>query len=243
MIFKATRRYSNGLAFEWNYVFSKLLTDVDSFSEGGGTTQDHYNRRMEKSIGEFDQTHALKMSTVYELPFGKGRPYLSSSQRRRERISGRLEDWEAIMTYSSGFPVRLTRNNPLPIFNRDTRPTVTSYDDWRGPIQGDKFDPATDRFLNLAVFPTQPTDFGNVTRHNPKVRSFAGFNENVSLAKTFSITERFRLDFRWEAFNLFNRVQFGIAATSLNLNSTTFGVVNTQDNESRRMQVGLKLYF
>jgi hypothetical protein len=53
-----------------------------------------------------------------------------------------------------------------------------------------------------------PTAFGNVTRYNPKVRAFPRFNENVSFAKSFNFTENFRLDFRWEMFNIFNRVIF-----------------------------------
>ena len=243
LILKATRRYSNGLAFEWNYVFSKLLTDVDSFSEGAGTSQDHYNRRIEKSIGEFDQTHAVKINTVYELPFGHGRPYLSASSGL---VNAFLGGWRigAILSYASGFPIRITRNNPLPVFNRDTRPTITGHENWRGEIQGDDFDPGTDVFMSRTAFPAvQPIDFGNMTRHNPKVRSFPIFNENVSLAKTFTITERFRADVRWEAFNLFNRVNFGTGST--NIDEPNFGVVRAVSTgwEPRRMQVGLKLYF
>jgi hypothetical protein len=136
----------------------------------------------------------------------------------------------------------LARNNPLPIFNAVTRPVVNSYDDWRAPIKGEKFDPAVDRFLDLAVFPAQPSErFGNVTRYNPKVRAFPSLNENISIAKTFPIREQVRLDFRWEAFNLFNRTQFGTG--NLNLNSNAFGVVNSQVNSPRQMQVALKLYW
>ena len=240
VIVKAARRFHNGLAFEWNYVFSKLLTDSDSQVEGDGTTEDHYNRRAEKSIGEFDQSHALKLSTVYELPVGRGRRFLGSSPGFVNAVLG---GWRvsAIATYLSGFPIRLTRNNPLPIFNRDTRPVITSYDNWRAALRGEKLDPATDRFLNRDVFPAQPIGFGNMTRHNPKVRSFPIFDENIGLAKRFSLGERFSLDFRWEAFNLFNRVRFGTGGT--NLDSTSFGVVTSQANGPRRMQAGLKLYW
>jgi hypothetical protein len=147
----------------------------------------------------------------------------------------------AIQIYASGFPIALSRNNPLPIFNRSTRPYITSYDNWRGTESAGGFDPATDRFLDRSVFPEQPLDFGNATRHNPKVRTFPLFNENVSLGKSFHFTERTRLDFRVEAFNLFNRVQFGTGST--NLNSNNFGVVTNQQNDPRRMQLGLKLYW
>jgi len=240
LIVKATRRYHSGLAFEWNYVLSKLLTDTDSQVEGNGTAQDHYNRRLEKSIGEYDQTHALKFSTVYELPFGNGRRFLSSSH---SAVNAVLGGWRvgSMASYASGFPMRITRNNPLPIFNWDTRPVITTYANWRGAVRGDKFDPATDRFLNRDVFPAQPLVFGNMTRHNPKVRSLPIFDENISLAKRFSLGERLSLDFRWEAFNLFNRVRFSSGGT--NLDGATFGVVTSQSNSPRRMQVGLKLYW
>jgi hypothetical protein len=120
---------------------------------------------------------------------------------------------------------------------------VDSYDNWRAPIKGDEFDPGVDRFLKPASeFPAQPTHlYGNVTRYNPKVRGFWGQSENVSLAKSFQITERFRVDLRGEAFNLFNRTIFGTGNT--NLNSNTFGQVVNQANDPRQMQVGLKLYW
>jgi hypothetical protein len=51
------------------------------------------------------------------------------------RVSG-------IQSYLSGFPIALSRNNPLPIFNGGTRPVITSYDNWRAPLKGDSFDPA-----------------------------------------------------------------------------------------------------
>ena len=66
-------------------------------------------------------------------------------------------------------------------------------------------------------------------------------SENVSLAKTFNITERLRIDLRGEAFNIFNRTIFGTGST--NLNAGTFGQVQNQANDPRQMQVGLKVYW
>jgi len=240
LVLKAERRYASGLTFQWNYTFSKLLTDSDSY-DGSTTSQDQYNRRLEKSIGRYDQTHAVKLSTIYELPFGKGRKWMNQGGL----ANGLLGGWRisGIQSYFSGFPLALTRNNPFPIFNGGTRPTVTSYDNWRAPLKGDDFDPAVDRFLDRSVFPAQqPIAFGNVTRLNPKVRAFPTFNENISIGKSFPLfSESRRLDVRWEAFNLFNRVVFGTGSTSLD--STAFGVVTNQANAQRQMQVALKLYW
>src|SRR5262249_39660247 len=134
------------------------------------------------------------------------------------------------------------RNNPFPIFNGVTRPVVTTYDNWRAPTKGSDFDPSVDLFLNKAVFPAQPSDlFGNATRYNPKARAFPTFTENISMAKSFRMGEKARVDFRWEAFNLLNRTVF--SAPTTNLNSSSFGVITSQSNSPRQMQVALKIYW
>ena len=73
------------------------------------------------------------------------------------------------------------------------------------------------------------------------MRGFPSLNENVSLGKSFGLTERLRLDFRAEAFNLLNRVVFSNPNT--NLNSSSFGLVTGQANAPRQMQFALKLYW
>ena len=85
---KAERRFTAGLTFQWNYTLSKLITDSDSY-DGTTTSQDQYNRRAEKSIGRYDQTHAMKMSTIYELPFGKGTRWMNKGGFVNA-VSGRL---------------------------------------------------------------------------------------------------------------------------------------------------------
>ena len=80
-----------------------------------------------------------------------------------------------------------------------------------------------------------------IRSNTAKLRTFPLFDEDVSLGKSFYITESKRIDFRWEAFNLFNRTQFG--APNTNLNSSTFGVISTQNNSPRQMQGALKFYW
>jgi hypothetical protein len=240
-VLKADRRLSKGLTFQWNYVLSKLLTDSDTYFANSATAaQDHYNRRLEKSIGQFDQTHIIKFSTLYDLPFGKGRKWLTQGF-----LSQVLGGWRVagIQVYSSGLPIALQRNNPLPIFNGITRPMIDSYEDWRAPIQGNRFDPNVDRFLKPAnQFPAQPAYLmGNATRYNPKVRGFWNKNENISVAKSFRISESARVDLRGEAFNILNRTIFSTGNT--NLNAGAFGTVTSVVNDPRQMQVALKVYW
>uniref|UniRef100_Q01ZH1 TonB-dependent transporter Oar-like beta-barrel domain-containing protein n=1 Tax=Solibacter usitatus (strain Ellin6076) TaxID=234267 RepID=Q01ZH1_SOLUE len=237
-ILKLNRRMANSLTFQGSYGFSKILTNADSFSGSSGSL-DAGNRALERSVGAFDQTHTVKLSTVYELPFGRGKRWLAKGGVTNAVLGGwRLS---GIQTYNSGFPIGVTSNGTLPIFNGTNRPLVTTYD-WRAPISGSSFDPNKDKYLDPTVFPVQPVGIlGNSPRKNSTVRVFPNKNENVSLAKTFSVTERFRIDFRAEAFNVFNRVVFGGPQTSLN--SSTFGVISSQANSPRQMQGGLKLYW
>lgn len=236
-VLRLERRYSNGLTFQWNYTFSKILTDSDTYYANAGLAEDNGNRRLEKSIGAYDQTHVVKFSTLYELPFGKGRRWLTHGFLNQVAGGWRLS---AIQVYSSGFPLAVTRNGTLPIFNGTNRAYITTYD-WRASYSG-KFDPAVDLFLNPAAFPAQPSGLlGNATRFNPTVRAFPNLSENLSMGKSFPFTERLHLDLRAEAFNIFNRVVFGSPNT--NLNSNSFGLITSQANSPRQMQLALKLYW
>ncbi|MCX6598331.1 MAG: carboxypeptidase regulatory-like domain-containing protein [Acidobacteria bacterium] len=237
------KRYSSGLQFQTSYVFSKILTDADSYWIGG-QAMDHFNRGLEKSVGQFNVPHNFKIGTVYDLPFGKGQKFLNKSNALSYIVGG----WRVsgIAFYSSGLPMGLGTSNSLPLFSGGLRPIVSGYDGWQGAIKGDKFDPFVDRFVQPAsFFPAQPANtFGNQTRYNPKFSQFGNYNENISIAKSFPLKEKIRLDFRAEMFNAFNRVRFGTG--SLQIQSNQFGQLTGSGdllNSPRQMQMALKLYF
>jgi hypothetical protein len=236
------------MSFSTSYVFSKLLTDSDSYWPGSFAA-DFYNRGLEKSIGAYDVTHNFKMSAVYELPVGKGKPWLSHGIAAYV-----LGNWRLgfIAGYSSGTPVGVSTSYSLPGLSGRQVPYVSSYDGWRAPTKNGSFDPSVDNFLvpyGSGPFPLQGTGtalngIGNETRFNPKLRLFPNLNENLSLAKTFPIKEKVRFDLRVETFNVFNRVRFGTGSTQLQ--STTFGKLTSNGdllNTPRTMQMAAKLYF
>ena len=252
------KRYAKGLTFQSSYVFSKILTDADSYwgnntsSTGGGCclAADQYNRRLEKSIGQFDVTHNFKIGFTYDLPFGKGQTYVTHGP-----LSWIVGNWRTsgVLTYASGQPVGLTTSYVLPLYgstNGRSTPYVTSFNGWQS--WSGKFDPSIDTFLvpyQAGPFPTQGANtayngFGNMTRYNPKVRQFPNYNENVSVTRSFPIHESVRLEFRAEAFNLLNRVRFGTG--SVNLQDVNFGKLTSSAdllNTPRQLQLALKLYF
>jgi hypothetical protein len=267
ILLKFSRRYANGLTFQGSYVFSKLLTDSDSAwgnalnaGQGAYYAADLYNRGLEKSIGEFDVSHDFKFSTVYDLPFGKGRRYLTKGPAAYALGGWRIS---SINLYANGTPVAITTSNTLPIYapgdSGATRvaPYITSYDGWQPKYSG-KFDPSVDNFFVpycgpvgacSGPFPNQGSGtglnaIGSATRYNPKLRLFNNLNENMSVTKTFPIREKTRFEFRAEAFNVFNRVRFGTGGTQLQ--GSTFGVLTgsgSQINSPRQLQLALKFYY
>jgi hypothetical protein len=235
-VLKLTQRLTDGFLFQGSYAYSRLMTSADTFSGSTGS-MDAAQPDLEYSIGRFDQTHSIKLSTVYELPFGAGRRWLKEGV-----LSQIIGGWRVagIQIYSSGLPIGVTTSAPLPIFNGTNRPNVTGAD-WRAPFAGDTFNPLVDRYLNRAAFVQPVGQLGNAPRMNGAVRRPWNLTENLSVAKTISVSNGLRLDVRAEAFNIFNRVIWG--APEQNFNSNNFGLITSQANSPGQMQFGLKLYW
>ena len=119
-VVKLTQRLSRGFLFQGSYTYSRLMTDADTFSGSSGS-MDTAQPELEYSIGRFDQPHSIKLSTVYELPFGPGRRWLQDGV-----LSHVLGGWRlaAIQIYASGLPIGVTTSAPLPIFNGTNRPNT-----------------------------------------------------------------------------------------------------------------------
>ena len=235
VILKLNKRMSGGLAIQSSYTWSRMMTDSDRY--GAGSSLDTARPELEWSIGGFDQTHNIKLNTVYELPFGRDRRWLNSGIGNAV-----LGGWRVAFSqvYVSGVPLTVTMNAPLPIFNSTNRPNVTG-EDWLTPeAKSGNFNPATDLWFNKAAFSAPVGELGNAPRTNPDVRSDWSLNENISVAKTFTAS-RISFDVRIEAFNLFNRVEWG--APNSNFSNNAFGQVTSTANDPRQMKVALKMYF
>jgi hypothetical protein len=237
-VLKLNARMSS-LLIQGSYTYSHMMTNADLFSGSTGV-MDNAHPELEYSIGSLDQPHSVKMSTVWTLPFGADRRWLRSGFGRQILGGWRIA---AVQSYSSGFPLGVTTGaTPLTIFNLTNRPNVVPGADWRAPLAGDKFDPNVDKFLNRAAFSAPVGQLGNAPRRNADVRRPWNINENISLAKTITMSTRMRVDFRAEAFNVFNRVVWG-PPVSTDFNNANFGTINSLGNTPRQMQFGLRLYW
>ena len=204
-ILKVTQRLQDGLMFQASYVYSKLMSNADAFNGGNGS-MDAARPELEYAISAFDQTHIIKLNSRVRAAVRRGaalverwlrEPYPGRmADRRGPELQQRHPDWRDNVTAS------------LQIFNRTNRPNVTGQD-WRAPIAGGEFNPLVDKFLNRAAFVQPVGELGNAPRTNPDVRRFWNLSENVSLAKTLTMSAGVRLDMRMEAFNVFNRIVWG----------------------------------
>jgi hypothetical protein len=226
-----SKRYSRGIVFEGNYVWAKSMDD-------GTSALDSYNLRLGRSVTGQDIRHRLVFSGVYDLPFGKGRQFLSGMSRVPDLLLG---GWQVngILTMQSGGLLGIGAANTSGLFNEAARANNNGI---TGRVSGDA-KTRLDRWFDTSVF-SQPAAFtlGNVGTLVPDLRAHHENNIDLSLFKQFFLKEGLRLQIRAESFNFTNRVQFSGPNTNVN-GGTAFGRVTGQANSPRQIQFGLKLLF
>jgi hypothetical protein len=218
-----------------------MFTNADSYASGSAA-EDTFNLALNKALSNDDQTHLIRISGSYDLPFGKGRQFLTHGI-----LSQVIGSWTLAGSseYSSGLPLGISAGVTLPIGGGADEPFITSYTNWRAAYTGN-FNPFGDLWWNKSSFNQEPssiltTSVGNSTILNPKTRLPWNLNENINLARTFPIKENLRLTFRVEAFNLLNRHVW--AAPDSTLTDAAFGQIRAQSNNPRQLQLVAKLYF
>jgi hypothetical protein len=246
-----THRIGKGLQFRGNYTWSKNL-DINSGLTGAqanNQAQMVLNRndlRRDWGPSALTPTSQGSVSASYELPFGKGKPWMNDVSRVENRF---VSGWQlnAIGTFLSGFPF-----TPLVGSNRsgdgDTRnpDRVSLKPSFTGPIvTGDP-----NQWFNPAAFvvPTAGT-YGNLGRGTLRGPGLA--NVDASLFKNTAISEKMNLQFRVEVFNILNRSNFGPPNTTVfQVNtgappsvSPSAGLITTTSTFPRQIQLGLKLLF
>lgn len=236
---KAQKRMSHGLSTLVSYTFSKAIDDA-SRTEGGqngaGGHQDFNNRRLDRSISSYDRSQVANVSFIYELPFGKGRPLGGSVSTPviKHLISGWQVD--AIFTAAKGIPLLIGCG--VCVYPA-TRPDLVG--DPNNGTSGSAQSRLSKWFNTDAFAVNESFHYGNVARTLPNTRGPGQANTNFSIIKNTTFFERYRLQFRAEFFNLFNRVEFGLPDTSFG--SSTFGVISNQVNIPRQIQFGMKFYW
>ena len=239
---QADRRMSTGLWFNVNYTWAKALTDVDLRSYTAGIQQNQYARYLERADDGNLRRHELRFSYVFDLPFGRGHRWGASMPRPVDFFLG---GWQlaGITTMSTGARLSPAYSNSDPantnqFSGRPDRIADGNLDssEMRDRIRARQ--PIFDR--SAFVLPASRRGFyGNSARNiltGPGNMTWnAGIHKNWKLPR-----EGTQMQFRWEAFNAFNRANFNNPTT--NIQSGDFGLV-TVAQPGRSMLFGLRLDF
>ncbi len=231
------RRFSSGLSFLSAYTWSHSIDNVPNAFGGasnGPVPQDIRFRDVDRGSSGFDIRHRFTHSMNYELPFGRGQKF-GIDNRALDAIAG---GWQTnlILTLQTGLPFTpVITGNPSnagqsrPNLNRT--PTFTSGNRalWFDTGLG-----AGQTWGTPAAF-----TYGNAGRN---ILTGPGrVNWDWSLFKTFSFTERYKLQFRSEFFNLFNTPQFGLPNATIG--TPAAGSITSLSGNNRQVQLALRFSF
>ena len=261
-----TRRFTNGLQYQGSYTWSRNLdTAATSFASGvvslnAGGPQNPFNMRAEKGLSPIDPRHQFSSNFTYDLPFAKNTHGL---------VKGIASGWQSnlIVTLRAGVPFNITsgytgndglgrsRSGFTQGTNSADRPSLApgakirtsgTTDGCQGVAPGTKLGTPS-LWFDPCVFILPPAGtFGNLAKNAVIGPGLADFD--FAMKKQFNITERTNLQFRAEAFNLFNHPNFGnmivpIFSGSAGARNGSAGRITDTSTTSRQIQFALRLAF
>jgi hypothetical protein len=241
---KFEHNFSSGLYALVSLTWASAIDQVGTWDAGASP---QFLDRFDQENGRMTQTPKVQYTTAvtYELPFGKGKRFGNGWNGFTDAVLG---GWRTsgIINWRTGLPlnVSLNSNGIEPRTGQAYRFLNRNGGGLRPDRVGEAntgIDPKTDRFrfLDAAAFRIQAVNTpGNAARnaaYGPRL-----FNTDFNLSKGFRLTERQSFDIRWEAFNLFNTVNFNNPQTTVG--NTNFGWI-TSARDPRIMQLAIRYRF
>ena len=245
----------NGLTFDFSYTFSRSIdmgSDSERTTTSYGGIQNSWNPALSRGLSDFDTKHLISADWSYALPFGTGKMLLSNSGKVGNAVWGGWQ-FAGLGRWSSGLPFSViepgwTTNWEDQAFAVNTQPVKTHRHIEGGVPQ---------------VFADVGSISEGVQKGSPMRLPYPGeagqrnvfrgdgvFDIDSSLAKSWNLTERARLKFAWEVYNVTNSVRFddgsyGNSTFSNELTNGGFGFYASTlgSHTFRRMQFGLRLDF
>ncbi len=242
----ARRAFQSGFLLSANYMWSHSIND-DSI--GGGesdTPQDSFCRACDKASSDDDVRQMFNLSAVYQLPFGAGKPYLSSPGAARTIFGG----WtlSGIATSQTGLPFNITITRSNGSVPGDLAISGEERPNW---VVGVPLTPpggsTPQEWVNPAAFSVPaPGTFGDLGRNAFRAPGITDID--LALAKDIPLSERTNVRFRADLFNVVNRAMYG--APNANLSAANFGEITstissyaTGRGTPREFQLSAKISF
>ena len=214
--FGLQKRFGGGLTFLFDYTVSKMLV-AGPFQDGMQNT--------DKMLSTNNRPQVLAISYDYELPFGSGKRFASGAHGVLQQVVG---GWEVvgIHNYFAGGTITVSTNASIPTQER-VWPIRVPGVPIRTNVGCSNYDPGNSSrpYLNVNAFATPaPFTFGN-TNTLSDVTSCGFASENVAVMKGIRVSEKMRLKFSGNFFNLLNRHYWTGLGTNIN-NPVRFGAYN-----------------
>ncbi len=242
------QRVSNGLQFMVNYTWGAEIDDNGTFRSG------YLPTRVERSRGTSDTPQVVNATVVWDMPFGGGKTFNPANRIVRSLVSG--YQLSGIYTYNSGVPLAITssgcvdpgQSQCMPNYNPAylgsprihgkygagatalSSPSYVDINAFVDPSVGSSKVATT-----AALYPNYT--IGNLARTAPYgLRGPNSYDIDMSLQRTISIHEKYKIVLNAQAFNLTNVVVFTGPPVSTST-ASTFGTVTSQSNLSRDIQL------
>ncbi len=236
LLVKFNHRFSNSVHVMATYAWSKAMDNTSETQawEISDHIRDAYNLALDRSISAHDLPQDFVANAIVDLPVGKGRKFGTDMGKAANAIVG---GWQLAVVgrVGSGLPLQFYAPNDLGTYGFPVlRPNITSI----GALTDVDRTPAH-WFNTAAVLDPAPYTIGTAPRYIGAVRMRGNRQADISLNKSFAITEKLRLQIRGEAYNLTNTPQYGGA--DLRLGDGGFGrVTGTTNIGPRNVQLGAR---
>jgi hypothetical protein len=247
------KRLSHNLQFDVNYTYSHSIDNVSATANNvfgtsnfaGGLICDVTNLRVCRGNSDFDVTHIINTTAIWDVPVGKGQRFAGKIPGWLNQVVGGwqisgIQSWHtgfAFTSVSDAFPLSFFNNVPG-VFNGDTSAIATHIhtDSASGALQL-----FADQAKAMAAF---RGPLGLEAGQRNSLRGPGFINLDLGIAKRFRIREKVNLEFRADAYNAFNHTNFNLPSTGTAdiTDPSTFGVI-TSAAASRQMQFALRLDF
>jgi outer membrane receptor protein involved in Fe transport len=235
---KVQQRFSEGLSSLFSYTYSRSIDtssgwfSVENGIGGGAVVQNYWDIDDARGLSGYDIPHILTWATIWELPFGRGKRWLSDGP-----ASTVLGNWQLnwILLARSGQPMTITTTgDPANLgFNNYARANLV-------PGQNPTLDnPTAAQWFNTAAFVTPVNSFGNSERGAVRAPSF--WNVDMGLQKNFPVGKSREVQIRLEAFNVFNHINEGNPNTEVG--NANYGRITGMSSRPRQLQLGLRFAY
>jgi hypothetical protein len=235
-----TRRYAQGFQMSGSYTFSRNIDTTSGVqtasdtSAGTNTIPNYHLKGIYKGLSSFDARHVLSVNSTYELPFGKGLTGV-----RKWVVAG----WQlgGIASLSTGNPATITITSRFPDLGHGNEFPDLAPGASNSPVRTGTENAAQYYDVSAFLFPAART-LGNLGRNTVIMPGRA--TVDFSLSKNTQVTEATSVQFRFEAFNLLNRVNLGTPGRNVfnasGARQATAGRIESTRGTSRQIQFALK---